>query len=483
MKIIVASSLKGLAEAVAKKGYNVVASVRSTDELQRLFGSTEAVGDLLLVTEKMEIRGSLIYILQDIHSHFPEVRIIFLATGDLTNTFTVNQLNTLANNGIYDLFYGGKIDINKIQELIENPKAKIDCSEIFNAYRRMSNDTAATPVLKDVNGVEDETVKDNVIAVTSVKPGTGKSFVAANLAVTLARYGKAQGGGAPRILLLEGDLQTLSITTLFGMKDEEHNLKTALAKIDRFFQNNSVDQWYNDAVEEKSFIRRCCLRTDVENLYVLEGHNFDFNDISECDGASYYYLTQYLASEFDEVVIDCNSSLQHPTTDPILQLSKKLYFVYTTDFNNIKLNVRFKDELMKLGLSDKIRYVLNKELVGQQKENFSFEYSDEEIIGDKLRIDFTIPNVDMAVIFNSTYRHAMITTDTSEKTLAIRVKFLQLANDVMQMGNVDDIVSQVENMRKKYRKEANIKSKKDKSSPKKEKKENKDKGFKLFGKK
>lgn len=78
-RLIVASSIKGLAETIAKEGYDVVQSVDTTNDLQRLFGSSEALANTLLVTEKIEQQGSLVNILLDIHEHFPEVRIIFLA--------------------------------------------------------------------------------------------------------------------------------------------------------------------------------------------------------------------------------------------------------------------------------------------------------------------------------------------------------------------------------------------------------------------
>lgn len=454
MKLVVASSIPRLTETLINNGYEVTAEAKSTNELQRLFGGTEAPGDILLVTEKMEINGSLINILLEIHTNFPEVRIIFLATGDLTNRFTVNQLYLLASNGIYDLFYGSKITIAKISGLIKNPKLQVDCMNIFEAYKEFNKESGSIAIAVGNDGIAADTIIDNVVAVTSVKPGTGKSFVSSNLAVTLAKYGKKPNGERPKILLLEGDLQTLSVTTLFGTRDEEYNLKKALKVIDEYMAKHDHDanQWFNGAKSEKRFIDRCCLKTSIDNLYILEGHNFDFNDIADCDGSSYYYLVDYLSSQFDEVVIDSNSSLQHPTTDPIMQLSKTLYFVFTTDFNNIKLNVRYQSELAKLGVADKIKYVLNRVLVGEQKQTYTFEYSDKEIIGDKIKIDFEIPLVDMAVILNSTYRHKQLAMDEEFKTLAIRIKFLQLANDVMPLGFLDDIKAQVKALKKNFKK-------------------------------
>lgn len=450
-RLIVASSIKGLAETIAKEGYDVVQSVDTTNDLQRLFGSSEALANTLLVTEKIEQQGSLVNILLDIHEHFPEVRIIFLATGTLENRYTVNQLHMLCSHGIYDLFYEGRITREKIHHLLDNPKESSDCIAIEEKFKEFK-DIAPTPIATVIKeSIKDETIKNNIVAVTSVKPGTGKSFVSSNLAVTLAKYGKKDDGSKPKVLLLEGDLQTLSVYTLFGIKDEKYNLRAALRMIDTYMEYHSVDEWFNGAEDIKEFIRHCCLRTSIDNLYILEGHDFDVNETSSCDGASYYYLTMYLATLYDQIVIDSNSSLQHATTDPILQLSKTLYFVFTTDFNNLKLNVRYQDELANLGVKDKVKYVLNKALFGEQKLNYTFEYDDKEIVGNKLRIDYEIPLVDMAVILNSTYKHEMLAMDNTPKTLFVREKFIRLANDVMPLGDIDEFVNEIEILKKKLK--------------------------------
>ena len=223
MKLIVASKINGFADAIKKQGYDVVASIDSTDELERIFASSESIANTLLVTEKINTKGSLVGVLLNIHEKYPEIRIIFLATGDLSNRFTVNQLYMLASKGIYDLFYQGKIDEQKLVDLIENPKTELDCQEIFDTYDSLSTPQAqAQPEQIEKQIVNESTALDNVVAVTSVKPGTGKSFVSSNLAVTLAMYGKKENGSKPKILLLEGDLQTLSIYTLFGIKDDNY---------------------------------------------------------------------------------------------------------------------------------------------------------------------------------------------------------------------------------------------------------------------
>lgn len=196
---------------------------------------------------------------------------------------------------------------------------------------------------------------------------------------------------------------------------------------------------------------RCCLRTSVDNLFAIEGHTYDFNDIIECESQTYYYLLDYLSREFDYVIVDCNSSLQHPTTDPIFQLAKKLYFVFTTDYNNIQLNVKFLNEIEDLGLENKVRFVLNRTLVGQQKETFQFEYTDREIIGEKFKIDFEIPLVDTATTLNSTYLHKQIASNEDIWTLPARLKFIRLAQDISPLTNLESIYGEIALLKKKHK--------------------------------
>ena len=458
MKLIIATAVPKLADAIEKRGYNVVCKTSSFSELQRVFGSSEAIGDTLFITENIEAEGSVINGLIKIHKDFPDLRIIFLASETLEDSFTVNRLNFLATNGIYDLYYGKIFNINIAIDLLEHPKNKVDCDPIFVAFAKTKIPEAKEREIVETrndNIVLDRTKIDNVVAVTSVKPGTGKSYISSNLAVTLAKYGKIiNENRKPRVLLLEGDLQTLSVSTLFGIKDADFNLKEVLIKIQNFMNENNHNEkrWYDGASDIKQFIRRCCLRTNIDNLFILEGHDFDITDLCLVSSEAFFYLIRYLATQFDQIIIDSNSSLRHPTTDPILQCSKTLYFVYTTDFNNVKLNLRYAEELASMGVSDKIKYVLNKALVGEQKDNYTFKFSDEEIVNGKIKTDFEIPLVDMAVILNSTYKHVQLCLDDTFKTIPTRIAFLQLANSVMPLSAPEDLEKQIEELKKQAKK-------------------------------
>jgi len=446
MKLIIASNIKNLAKEL--KEYNIVATVNNSTDLLALFNTGKAPCDVLLVSEKFNVRGSLIDVLINLHMEYPEVRIIYLANGNLNNTFNVNQFYALVDKGIYDIYYGEHIKKADIINMIEHPRTRVDCADIINAKERLSDgDIQETAIMNE------DVAHSNVYTVTSVKPGTGKSFVSSNLAITIAKYGK----DSPKVLLLEGDLQTLSVATLFGIKNDTYNLKTALGKLDNYLANHSIDDWYDDASEIKEFIDNCCLKTGIGDLYILEGHDFGLDNVSNTASDTYYYLVDYLSTRFDYVIVDANSSFQHPTTDPLFQISNILYFVFTTDYANIRLNARYQEELERLGVISKVKYVLNKSLNGDAKNNFAatFQYDDDSIItryASKLRIDYDVPLMDMAVILNATFRQQPIATDETFKTLSARIAFIKIARDILPLENVDKITGEVEALEKQNKK-------------------------------
>ena len=68
MKLIVATTTPKLGEMIKSKGYDVVCETTSFSELQRIFGSSEAIGDTLLITENIQADGSVINGILKIHA-------------------------------------------------------------------------------------------------------------------------------------------------------------------------------------------------------------------------------------------------------------------------------------------------------------------------------------------------------------------------------------------------------------------------------
>lgn len=132
---------------------------------------------------------------------------------------------------------------NKIEELEDVKKLS---SLPVVASLAVVNDTAKTKgeivVHENSNNYTEEmfrqlrtnlmfTMKENdkVILFTSSIPGEGKTFVASNLAVSFALYGK-------RVLLVGLDIRKPRLSTLFELNDEVHGISTLLTK-----ENPTID--------------------------------------------------------------------------------------------------------------------------------------------------------------------------------------------------------------------------------------------------
>ena len=126
---------------------------------------------------------------------------------------------------------GENIRFDLIMERKDDPKNDI----VVNAAKRTLTEVFGEGLNIDINVVEEKTALSKVkhiIAVASGKGGVGKSTVAANLAVALARANQ-------RVGLIDADIYGPSVPTMFGTGDErpscfERDGKTVMIPIERY---------------------------------------------------------------------------------------------------------------------------------------------------------------------------------------------------------------------------------------------------------
>jgi tyrosine-protein kinase Etk/Wzc len=115
------------------------------------------------------------------------------------------------------------------------------------------------------------------ILVTSSIPGEGKSFVASNLAVSIALTGK-------KVALVDLDLNNPSIGTIFGIRD-----------------GSGVTEYLKGEVEEGEFINPL---DDYPNLFFIPTGSLPENPSELLSNGRVEKLIAYLEKAFDYVVID-----------------------------------------------------------------------------------------------------------------------------------------------------------------------------------
>lgn len=111
-------------------------------------------------------------------------------------------------------------------------------SQLAEEYRIIKR-----PILDNINGQDSNGIKHaNVVLVTSSLPGEGKTFTAANLALSIATERDKT------VVLIDGDVAKPSISKLFGIESKKGLI---------------------DLIEGEANFQEVLLRTDIPNLTIM----------------------------------------------------------------------------------------------------------------------------------------------------------------------------------------------------------------------
>ena len=408
-----------------KSKYNLAYTTSYKDEVIPYMNESKQKIDVVMIVEgALSSTGMMTTtLLKDVRGRFPSVRIIYLAGEvDINDVSRINVLGDLVRNGIYDIYHQKKMSIAVLTDLLENPK-KLEDVEYLTKY------------------LEEETENrcyKNVVMVSSIKPGSGKSFLSVNLAAAIAKYGKnTYDGRRPKVAIVEGDLQTLSVGTLLHVENPRRNIREALRSISRIIDDEGYILGDDEEIEQvEKEVRSCFVKHDnIDNLFVLAGSQLSLNDLNIINSHHYYFLIQSIVNYFDVIIVDTNSSLEHTTTGPLLELADHCYYLLDLDSNNIRNNMRYWKELQMLGVTDKIYYVLNRDLPVEKQDKYAerLSYSSKDVEDAGFNIIEKIPMFDMSVAYNRNYRGTPIVLDSDPKVKDVRQALLNIANTTWEI--------------------------------------------------
>lgn len=404
--------------------------------------------DILIISEKLSGDELLSGIAIDIKQKLPNIRIIYLAGSvDLNNMNKINKLGAMVLAGIYDIITERKVNKGLIKSILESPKAKSDVEYLLRYFIEKKKDNDINMEYEE-EIAETEIIDDyykNVFMVSSIKPGTGKSFVSTNIATCLAKYGEEINGHPPKVAIIEGDLQTLSVGTLLAIEDDKHNLKTVMDKIatiispDGNFVNddlkiNEVNEYILNAFKPYS---KC------KNLYALVGSQLTMEEIEGISPLYYSYLIDIVSQKFDYVIIDSNSSLLHVTTYPLLSMVNKSYYILNLDFNNARNNMRYRHTLKNLGVYDKVKYILNEDLT-DSPDNVEKLQFDSNVLSESFELEAKIPIIPKAIFLNRLWQGTPIILDDTDYTLKARYELSKVSNQIHKIKNLDLLAKECE---------------------------------------
>lgn len=153
----------------------------------------------------------------------------------------------------------------------------------------------------------DNDIEHKVATVTSVMKGEGKTFVASNLALSVAMLGK-------KVLLIDANLRNSSLST---------DILNAPAKgLTQVIQGQSD---YKSVIQESSW---------HENLYVLPAGDVRSNAAEVLLSSAFSSLVNELESLYDFIVIDSANLYDYSDTMPLLHLNDLTIVVTRAGFSD-----------------------------------------------------------------------------------------------------------------------------------------------------
>lgn len=429
-----------------------------TDYRKNLIESVENnKPDIVVVSEWLSGKENIIEILLNISRNFQDIRIVFLSSNlDENDKFAVNRLATLVMSGIYDISHQTKMTKTLLHHILVSPKEKEDVEYLLKYMKEETKeDILDIEEVQDAEDIEEDGYK-NVVVISSIKPGTGKSFISANVSSIIAKFGKKNNGKPPRVALIEADLQNLSIGTILQVEDNKRNIKSVMDKISTILDSDG--NLIADEVEletANAFIKKCFVPyRNIPNLEVLAGSELSLKDVENITANHYIYLIDVIANEYDIVIVDTNSSLAHVTTHPLLQLAHTCYYVLNLDFNNIRNNARYRDELENMGILDKVKYVLNQDIIDESSNGLIF--NKQLIDQNEFKLEASIPQISPALFYNRVYEGIPICLDNEIETSKARFELTKVANQIWEIDNYNDLKDEVDY----YENQKKMKSKK-----------------------
>jgi hypothetical protein len=193
-KVLVATGQKIIDETIAKfENYEVVSAIEYKNEIYEACQFFQP--DILVVGEGLAGQESLMQIMLQLVKDFPNLRIVYLAGHvDLRDEPKVNSLGILVMAGIYDIIHEKKITVQMLRNILDNPKTAESMSYLTKRVKEATSKASKENLIEfeipeEEKNNEDEDIYKNLHVVSSIKPGTGKSFLSTNIATAIANFG------------------------------------------------------------------------------------------------------------------------------------------------------------------------------------------------------------------------------------------------------------------------------------------------------
>jgi pilus assembly protein CpaE len=269
-------------------------------------------------------------------------------------------------------------------------------------------------------------IKQQVVAFWSGKPGVGKTFLAVNTALALAR-------GGVKVALLDGDILNLSVGVFLNLQDVRKTLERALK--------------VNHSGDIGEFL---LYHPQYPNLAVITG-----SDLCRPEGycnvnkEAVVQLIEYLKGEFDVVILDTSTDVQTVTTYVALQQANRVLLVTNQDYAQVFATKRQLALLKRLRQPlDKFQLVLNGELKGCKITSAMLE----DIFG--LKVVQVLPHLPKPVV-DSIFESRPVVLQKGQEVAELREGLESLAQQIFPVLN-EEKVSLLNNLSRLLRKKGSM---------------------------
>ena len=455
--VILATGQKSINDAVNSfEGYTISDVVDFKSNLLDVV-KNNANANILIAGEGLTGNESLPEILLSITREKVNLRIIYIAGYvNLKTDERASILSLLAMAGVYDIIHDKKISKSLLKDIMDNPRQQDDVKYLTNKLNQKTSNVSKYELSEFDTEIEEEpeelSVYKKLFVFSSIKPGTGKSFISTNVAAAIAGFGVNKKGKKPKVAIIEADLQNLSVGTILHIEDGKKNLKTVMEKISTIIdKNNTLTQDEEKIAEVNDFILTSFKPySRLNNLYALVGSQIKMDEINHINPIYYLYLITVIMEEYDIILVDSNSSLLHITTLPLLQKAKKCFYILNLDFNNVRNNVRYSSLLEEIGILNRTKYILNEDLIGDSSsEHEKLQFTASDIEKKYFDLVAKVPMLPKTVFLNRLHQGVPVVLDKEQYTLEARYELLKIANDIWPIKNLSKIKEDIEKKKNK----------------------------------
>jgi len=356
----------------------------------------------LVVAQALKGQQDFLAALQPLRD-FPGLRVIFLA-GRSTSGL-IQHLHTL---GYYDIIYGD-VDNETLSDYLHNPRGPEEAARELERYGRAVAkvpETAPGLTAPELPPSYHRVVKQQLVAVWSGKPGVGKTFLAVNLAVALARE-------KVRVALVDCDVHNLGISAHLNLYEGEKSLEKAL-------KSQNPEEIRNNLVHHPQW----------PHLAILSGSEYCRPEAYQNIGKEgVLALLSTLREDFEIIIMDTASDPQVLTTFLALRQANLVFLVTNQDYTQSFITKRYLELFKRLHLNpDKFRVVLNSYLpTANLNPNMI-----EEMLG--LPLAYTVP-FHYREVLESIFESSPVVTGQSPQLQDLRSAIINLANELYPLEN------------------------------------------------